>query len=66
MEKFYYVHNRRTGNPTYRHRTVESALSEALRLTRKHKKNFYVLESVKHTVYNHDTGEIKIESTKEN
>lgn len=46
MKKFWYVHNRKMGNPTFRHETKDEAIKEALRLSKLHNKNFYVLESV--------------------
>lgn len=45
MKKFWYVHNRAMGNPTVRHETKESAIDEAIRLSKMYNKNFYVLES---------------------
>ena len=51
QKQFWYVHNRASGNPTYRHYTYESALEEAKRLSLKFKKNFYVLTSVKKVSY---------------
>lgn len=48
LKKFYYVHNRGQGNPTFRHATIEDALDEAIRLSKLTKKNFYVLKPVAH------------------
>lgn len=48
LKKFYYVHNRRQGNPTFRHATIEDAIDEAIRLSKLTKKNFYVLKPVAH------------------
>lgn len=64
MEKFYYVHNRKTGNPTFRHQNKEDAIAEAVRLSKKLKKNFYVLESVSHIVYN--DGDVNVDSESNN
>lgn len=50
-KQFWYVHNRKQGNPTRRHYTYESALKEAKRLSLKHRKNFYVLSSVEKISY---------------
>lgn len=46
MKKFYYVHNRATGNPIKRHMTLGSAKKEALRLNKKTGKSYYILTSV--------------------
>jgi len=46
MKKFWYVHNRASGNPRHRHETLESAIEEAKRLASTKVKNFYILESV--------------------
>ena len=48
LKKFYYVHNRGQGNPTFRHATIEDAIDEAIRLSKMTKKNFYVLKPVAH------------------
>lgn len=48
LKKFYYVHNRGQGNPTFRHATIEDAIEEAIRLSKLTKKNFYVLKPVAH------------------
>lgn len=48
LKKFYYVHNRGKGNPTFRHATIEDAIDEARRLSKLTKKNFYVLKPVAH------------------
>lgn len=48
FKKFYYVHNRGQGNPTFRHATIEDAIDEARRLSKLTKKNFYVLKPVAH------------------
>lgn len=63
MDEFYYVHNRKQGNPTFRHKDLESALNEAKRLSNKYKKNFYVLKPIKHVLYNN--GNTIIESDRE-
>ena len=52
MKNFYYVHNRRAGNPTYRHSTFEDAVEEAVRLAKENKRNFYVLKPVAHITDN--------------
>lgn len=61
MKQFYYVHNRATGNPTCRHTTFLKAKDEAIRLSKKMKKSFYILASVAKVVYQED-GEPVIES----
>lgn len=52
MKHFYYVHNRKLGNPTFRHETKKSAEQEAIRLSKMYHKNFYVLEAVEKICYN--------------
>lgn len=52
MKKFYYVHNRKMGNPTFRHFNKEEAVEEAKRLALSNNKNFYILESVAKVNYN--------------
>lgn len=49
MKKFYYVYNRAQNKPLYRHKDKDSAIKEAIRLTKQEKKNFYVLQPVFHT-----------------
>lgn len=52
MKNFYYVHNRGTGNPTFRHTIIEDAIDEAIRLSKLTKNNFYVLKPVAHITDN--------------
>lgn len=49
MKNFYYVYNRAQNKPLYRHKDKDSAIKEAIRLTKLLKKNFYVLQPVFHT-----------------
>lgn len=62
MKKFYYVHNRAQGNPTHRHLTYESAVEEAKRLCEKHKKNFYIIESVSKVYYKFNEKQAKVDN----
>lgn len=52
MKHFYYVYNRAQQKPLHRHKTLESATKEAIRLTKLTNKNFYVLEPVIHVMSN--------------
>lgn len=52
MKHFYYVYNRAQQKPLHRHKTLESATKEAIRLTKLINKNFYVLEPVLHVMSN--------------
>lgn len=52
MKHFYYVYNRAQQKPLHRHKTLESATKEAIRLTKLTNKNFYVLEPVLHVMSN--------------
>ena len=53
MKNFYYVYNRAQDKPLYRHKDKDSAIKEAIRLTKQEKKNFYVLQPVFHTKWMH-------------
>lgn len=53
MKNFYYVYNRAQNKPLYRHKDKDSAIKEAIRLTKLLKKNFYVLQPVFHTKWMH-------------
>lgn len=54
MKKYYYVYNRAQGKPIKRHETLDSAIQEAVRLSKLHEKNFYVLQPTAHIVFDHD------------
>lgn len=61
MKKYFYVYNRSCNKPTRRHEDKDSAIKEAIRLSKLMKKNFYVLEPSAHVIYDHDTSEVLIE-----
>lgn len=48
MKSFYYVYNRAQDKPLHRHKDKDSAIKEAIRLSKQEKKNFYVLAPVGH------------------
>ena len=51
MKHFWYVYSRASKKPLYRHKTRESAINEAIRLSKENKRNFYVLEPSMHIVW---------------
>lgn len=61
MKHFYYVYNRAQQKPLHRHKTLESATKEAIRLTKLTNKNFYVLEPVLHVMSNRKGDVYKID-----
>ena len=61
MKHFYYVDNRAQQKPLHRHKTLESATKEAIRLTKLTNKNFYVLEPVLHVMSNRKGDVYKID-----
>ena len=50
MKKFYYVYNRAQSKPIKRHKTLDKAIDEAVRLACLEKKHFYVLAPVAHII----------------
>ena len=51
MKRFWYVYSRAGEKPLHRHKTIESAINEAIRLSKENKRNFYVLQPSMHIVW---------------
>ena len=51
MKRFWYVYSRASEKPLHRHKTIESAINEAIRLSKENKRNFYVLEPSMHIIW---------------
>lgn len=62
MNNFYYVYNRAQGKPVKRHKTEQEAIDEAVRLSKLHHKNFYVLKPSFHVIYDHETNKIVLDN----
>lgn len=54
MKRYYYVYSRACEKPKHRHKTLESAIKEATRLSMEQHRNFYVLAPVEKVYYDHE------------
>lgn len=63
MKKFYYVYSRACNKPLYRHKDKDSAIKEAIRLSKLQNKNFYVLAPVAHIITDYKNNIRKIDTS---
>lgn len=56
-KRYFYVYNRACDKPKHRHKTFESAIKEATRLSLEQHRNFYILAPIEKVYYDPEKGE---------